>query len=571
MAKTRSQAPGNQPVTDARRPKRKGVATPAGTLDSPDHVLNLQFDSAAPTKPAGNKSKSRFSKIPSTHKKSKAPSKPAPEIAILSTALLIEIFKLCDQKERHQVLPLVCKHWSEVLRAPSAAWESLLVYTYDELTVGVEEFMPALSYSKLLKWIKPRAKGITDLTFENNVFEEAPVEPVAVAESSFHAILNAVAPTLKTLQIRPEYGCFGIPLRWNILKDIAAAARTLTTLELYLVDDGKLTPEHVEDIKVFKKLEHLKLRWMPFWDDDSMNGRVLMEVPTNAGTSTISTAPMLPPNLFDLKHLKTLHLDSEWLNGRFPKDLQRLKHLNELRLENQNITKLDFIPRTLKKLSLRGSNHGPSIMLHGLGQWLSTAVDGTFLEELDLAKCNLRKFNFVSEDHKYEVSAVAAIQKLDLSYNNLGPLPEMNLIDDMLNLRSLDLCSCGLSVLPESMVINLENLEFLNLSRNNLVDLPREVASMRRLRHIYLSENHFPAIPEVLKKMGSLQWIDLSRCACLEISKSISEWLVDDTKNLIKVNVSKYERFQNSSILWLEEAVKNLILVGRSDVLTYKC
>jgi len=123
MVKTRSQASTNPPVTDERRSKRKSVATPAGNCDSPDHVLSLQFDSAAATKPVGNKSKSRLSKIPSTRKKSKAPSKPAPEIANLTLPCFIEIFKLCDQRERHHVLPLVCKQWAKILRAPSAAWQ----------------------------------------------------------------------------------------------------------------------------------------------------------------------------------------------------------------------------------------------------------------------------------------------------------------------------------------------------------------------------------------------------------------------------------------------------------------
>jgi hypothetical protein len=118
---SRSQEKTNKTSTVPRRSTRKSAATPAGTLHSPDHVLNLQFDSAAATKPAGNKSKSR---IASTSKKSKAPTKPvAPINAILTPACLCEIFKHCEMIERRFGLPLVCKHWAEVLRGPSVAWE----------------------------------------------------------------------------------------------------------------------------------------------------------------------------------------------------------------------------------------------------------------------------------------------------------------------------------------------------------------------------------------------------------------------------------------------------------------
>jgi hypothetical protein len=121
---SRAQPLTHQPATDVRRSKRNIAATPAGTLESPDHVLSLQFDSAAATKPVKNKSKSRISKIPSTRKKSKVADKPAQSgVAILSSPCLIEIFKRCTQGERHHVLPLVCKQWAEILRAPSAAWE----------------------------------------------------------------------------------------------------------------------------------------------------------------------------------------------------------------------------------------------------------------------------------------------------------------------------------------------------------------------------------------------------------------------------------------------------------------
>ena len=120
----RPQANINQATTDVRRSKRNVAATPA-TLDSPDHVLQLQFDSAAATKPVGNKSKSRISRVPSTKKKSKLPTKPVAEInATLSPACLIEIFKRCDDDDDCiKSLPLVCKHWAEILRAPSAVWE----------------------------------------------------------------------------------------------------------------------------------------------------------------------------------------------------------------------------------------------------------------------------------------------------------------------------------------------------------------------------------------------------------------------------------------------------------------
>jgi len=428
--------------------------------------------------------------------------------------------------------------------------------------------LPVLSYAKLLKWIKPRAKSITDLTFDYNTIDDAIGESSDVAETTFYAILKAVAPKLETLQIRSDDLGPGFKLRWNIIKKITAAAKTLTTLELNFVDDGNLTSAHVEDIKIFKNLEHLTLKWMPCKDDQHMGERALMQVPTNIDGTT-STASTLPLNLFDLQHLKTLRLNSEGLNGSFPKDLQRLKHLSQFELEDHNIKKLEFLPENLSKLSLRGSTHGPEIMLNGFVEWINEGK-GDFLKELDLSHCNLKKLEITEYNELYEPS-LGTVEKLDMSYNNFGPLPTMNIIDSMLNLRRLNLRCCGLSVVPASMVLELEQLEFLDLSFNNLVDLPEEVSNMWALKEVYLSKNHFPAIPNVLLKMRTLTHIDLSGCNYLEISKSMSEWLLG-MANLVKLDVHKNKnegRFQDSSILWLKEAVKDLTLVGRGNVLRY--
>jgi hypothetical protein len=438
--------------------------------------------------------------------------------------------------------------------------------------------MPALSYAKLLEWIKPRAKGITDINFEYNIQEDVPGEPSAVAETNFHAILKAVAPTLESFQIRSTNSGLGFTLRWNILKKIAAAAKTLTTLTLDFVDDGNITSAHVEDIKVFEKLEHLTLRWTPFLGDQRMGERSLslMELPTTAHSDgTTSTASSLPSNLFDLQHLKTLNLNSQGINGYFHSDLHRLQHLTQLRLEHQNISGLDFsIPENIVSISLRGSNLGPSIMVNGLERYINEGM-ATSWREIDLAHCNLKKLKITEYDDDDEADCeqlLLAVETLDLSYNSLGPLAEIDFIGDMWNLKRLHLCSCGLSNISGRVTFFLHELQFLDLSSNNLVDFPPDFIHMKRLRELYLRNNHFPAIPEIVQRMGSLRHIDFRECNYLEIPKSITEWLVGK-ENLTRVDVSKSirdGRFQDSSILWLEEAVKSLTLVGRGDVLTYK-
>ena len=134
----------------------------------------------------------------------------------------------------------------------------------------------------------------------------------------------------------------------------------------------------------------------------------------------------------------------------------------------------------------------------------------------------------------------------------------------------MNLSNCGLSVFPEEAAERLDTLEILNLSKNNLVDLPRELEAMTRLKKFRATRNNFPAIPEVLKTMPSLVYINIGFSRYLEVSKSISPWVLK-MKNLKYLYLFKEmgQRYQVSSLSWLQEAEKELTKVGRGTVLQY--
>jgi hypothetical protein len=447
-----------------------------------------------------------------------------------------------------------------------------------DFIVSPFECLHALGYNKLLDWITPRAPAITNLIFLYKLYEDIPFESSDVAEKHFRSILKTVAPTLQSLRITSESDGPGFDLKWDVLKDIAAAAKNLTSLELLFINDGDFTAEHVDDIKVFTKLEKLALRWMPFSEDSLI--RRMPDLTTNpdgtlsasASASILRRPPPLPSNLYDLTHLKSLHLNSELLKGPISGDLAKLKNLSELRLVHQNVTKLEYFPDNLSKLSLRGSTNGNAIMQSGLGHWLSTEGCESELKELDLSYCNLTKFNLMygGGDDDPDEPEVANIEILDLSNNNFGATPALDLIPEFYYLRRLDLSHCGISVLPDMVAGVLVNLEQIDLSFNNLVDLPSEFRCLRKLEYVNLMGNNFPAIPESLKTLKVLEDVNLSQCVYLEISKSVSAWLLGLEKLLfIDLHKRRKGRFQESSVFWLKEAVKELTAVGRGHVLRY--
>lgn len=76
----------------------------------------------------------------------------------------------------------------------------------------------------------------------------------------------------------------------------------------------------------------------------------------------------------------------------------------------------------------------------------------------------------------------------------------------LLGARRVDL-SCGLKEFPREILNLADSLEVLNLSGNQLADLPDDFQRLAKLRILFCSENDFRHVPSVLGKCGNLEMI----------------------------------------------------------------
>lgn len=67
--------------------------------------------------------------------------------------------------------------------------------------------------------------------------------------------------------------------------------------------------------------------------------------------------------------------------------------------------------------------------------------------------------------------------------------------------------SCALETFPEEIFELADTLEILNLSNNNLSELPDDLGRLKKLRILFLSENDFTEIPKVLAACNNLTMI----------------------------------------------------------------
>ncbi|MHC5761248.1 COR domain-containing protein [Nostoc sp.] len=129
------------------------------------------------------------------------------------------------------------------------------------------------------------------------------------------------------------------------------------------------------------------------------------------------------------------------------------------------------------------------------------------LKELDLSSDSRTNHEEKLTQIPAEVFELEWLEVLNLSHNQLRTLPEA--LGRLEQLTSLNLSHNQLRTLPEALG-RLEQLTSLNLSDNQLTTLPEALASLEQLTSLDLSDNKLTTLPEAIASLEQLISLNLN-------------------------------------------------------------
>ncbi|HBE26901.1 MAG TPA: hypothetical protein DDW33_14585, partial [Ktedonobacter sp.] len=117
-----------------------------------------------------------------------------------------------------------------------------------------------------------------------------------------------------------------------------------------------------------------------------------------------------------------------------------------------------------------------------------------------------------------EGEAIPVVSKDRLASNEstIGYYAENNAV------VALSVRYCALTALPESLG-QLSNLQYLDMTGNQLTSLPEALGSLVQLRKLYLDENQLASLPESLGHLTNLHELHVDKNLLASLPTSISQ------------------------------------------------
>lgn len=217
----------------------------------------------------------------------------------------------------------------------------------------------------------------------------------------------------------------------------------------------------------------------------------------------------LPKGFGQLKNLQLLDLSSNRF-VHYPEILNECTNLLQINLSYNKISSLPKSTNRLIKLAKMNLSHNKLTEINDLSGMKnlrtlnlqhnrigSIKTCASNLQNLFLTDNRISSFNDVLP--KLRALEIEENPMTSISYKDYYPM----------SMTSLSLSKAKLASVPAELFIKLSRLEKLDLSQNNLTQLPEEISLLNRLVYLSVARNKLESLPVGFSKLTSLKTLDL--------------------------------------------------------------
>lgn len=133
------------------------------------------------------------------------------------------------------------------------------------------------------------------------------------------------------------------------------------------------------------------------------------------------------------------------------------------------------------------------------------------------------------------------------------------------NLEYLDLSNNQLSELPHD-IASFQNLKILDLSNNQFSELPAEIVNLPNLEYLYLNDNNLLEVPAIFNKLEKIQILELRNNKISELSLP----LVKQLQNIHELYVNHNPLTENTKKLLRISFLQEQVIFNESQLIEQK-
>lgn len=392
-------------------------------------------------------------------------------------------------------------------------------------------FLPkSLEKLKLFSYNNGNLKKISDNLIE--LLENSIIETLDFSDNKLTNVPSTLLkiPTLKI-----------ISLRNNCLREIVVKKVHFTTLDL--------------SFNVIKTIPNIspKLRYL------HLDGNQIVTVNNfkNTLTSLTLSKNMIKNLSDDLLMEALMDLDLSFNEIEKLDNLDRIApNLKTLDLSHNKLSSLDSLPRGLKELEIRNNMFSELSFLKKLENLLFLDVSFNNIKTIEDLPGTMILFIGIHNEISCFKSGSPSLEVFNIQNNKLEEMPHVTY-----HRNSTFSCSHNLI---KHVNINLINdvVSNLDLSNNNLDQIPRELFSKTKLRFLNLSFNNLKSIPESLFKSKLITLnVSFNKLESLPLLPKSLEVLIVNSCNLNELNCYSDENEELIEIIAHNNNLSNITIL----------